>query len=83
MVPMNFYANQKQIHRCRKQAFSYQRGKGQGGMNWEFGPDIYTLLYIKQRTDKDLLYGTGNSTQDSVVTYRGKESEKEQIYVYV
>ena len=32
---------------------------------------------------KDLLYSAGNSTQYSVITYRGKESEKEWIYVYV
>ena len=29
------------------------------------------------------MYRTGNSTQYSVVTYMGKESEKEWIYVYV
>ena len=25
----------------------YQRGKVGGGLNWEIGIDIYTLLYIK------------------------------------
>ena len=30
-----------------------------------------------------LLCSTGNPNQDSVITYIGKESEKEQIYVYV
>ena len=34
-------------------------------------------LYIKQIINKDLLYSTGNSTQCSVITYMGKESEKE------
>ena len=29
--------------------------------------------------NKDLLYSTGNFTQYSVITYIGKESEKEQI----
>ena len=53
------------------------------GINWEIGIDIYTLLYIKQITNKDLLYSTGNSTQYSVMAYMGKESEKEHIYVYV
>ena len=33
------------------------------GMNWEVGIDIYTLLYIKQMTNKDLLYSTGHSIQ--------------------
>ena len=32
--------------RCRKQTYGYQGGKG-GGINWEIGIDIYTLLYIK------------------------------------
>ena len=32
---------------------------------------------------KDLLYSTGSSTQYSVMTYMGKESKREWIYVYV
>ena len=60
------------------------KGERQGGeINKEFGINIYTLLYIKQIINKDLLYSTENSTQYSVITYMGKESEKEQIYVYV
>ena len=43
--------------------------------------DIYMLLYIKQITNKDLLYSTGNSSQYSVMTCMGKESKKEWIYV--
>ena len=54
-----------------------------GGTNWEIRMDIYTLLSIKYITNKDLLYSTGNSTQYSVMTYIGKESKKEWIYVYV
>ena len=38
-------------------------------MGIEFGTDTYTLLYMKQITNKDLLYSTGNSTQYSVMTY--------------
>ena len=34
-------------HRCRKQTYGYQ-GEGGGGINWEIGIDIYTLLYIKR-----------------------------------
>ena len=37
-------------------------------MNWEIGTDIYTLLCIKQITNENLLYSTGNSTPCSVVT---------------
>ena len=79
---MNLFTRQKQGHRCRKQTYGYQGGRG-GGINWEIGIDIYTLLYIKQITNKDLLYSTGNSTQYSVMAYMGKESKKEWIYVYV
>ena len=50
-------------------------------MNWETGTDVYTLLYIKQTTNKDLLYSTGNSSQYSVMTYMGKELKKEWMYV--
>ena len=52
-------------------------------MNWEIGTDVYILLQIKQITNKDLLYSTGNSTQYSVMTYMGKEPKKEWICVYV
>jgi len=33
----------------RKQTYGYQREKvgGRGGINWEFGIDIYTPLYVK------------------------------------
>ena len=44
-------------------------------MNWEIGIDIYTLLYIKQITNKDLLYSTGNCTQYFVITYKGNEPD--------
>ena len=37
---------------------------------------IYTPLYIKYVINKDVLYSTGNSTQYSVITYMGKEFEK-------
>ena len=43
-VQMNLFT--KQSHRCRKQNYGYQ-GVRWGGINWENGIDIYTLLYIK------------------------------------
>ena len=81
MVQMNLFAKQKQSHRCRKQTYGYQGGKGGGGMNCEIGIDIYTLVYMKQVTNENLLCNTGNSTQCSVVTQMGRESKKEWIYV--
>ena len=59
------------------------KGESGGEINWEIGTDVYTLLYIKQITNRNLLYSTENPTQYSVMTYMGKESKKEWIYVYV
>ena len=80
---MNLFTKQKQSHRCRKQPYGHQGGRRWGGINWEIGIDIYTLLYIKQITNKDLLYSAGHSTQYSVMAYMGKESKKsEYMYMY-
>ena len=43
----------------------------------------YTLLYIKEINNKDLLYSTGNYMQYLVITYNAKESEKEYILLYI
>ena len=75
---MNFFTKQKQTHRYRKQTYGYQRGKG-GGINQELGINRYTRLYIKQITNKDLLYSTENYIQYLVITYSENESEKECI----
>ena len=53
-----------------------------GEVNWEIGIDIYILLYIKQTTNKNLLYSTGNSIQYSVITYMGIESHPIHRYMY-
>ena len=37
----------------------------------------------EQITNKDLLHTTGNSAQYSIMTYMGKESNKEWTYVCV
>ena len=33
-------------------------GVREGGVNWEIGIDIYTILHIKQITNEDSLYST-------------------------
>ena len=58
---MNLFMKQKQTQ-TQKQTFGYQRGKG-GYINQEFGINRYTLLYIKQINNKDLLYNLGNHMQ--------------------
>ena len=59
MVQMNRFAGQKLRHRCREQMLDTKGGKqpgvGGGGMNWETGIDMYTLMCIKWMT-KNLLY---------------------------
>ena len=49
----------------------------------EFGMDMYTLLYLKQITNKDVLYSTGNSAQCYVAAWMGREFGGEWIHVYV
>ena len=79
---MTSYMKQKQTHRCRKQTLLLKGKRGLEEINQEFGINIYTLLSIKYIT-KNLLYSTENYTQYFVLTYKGKEFEKEQIHVHV
>ena len=48
--------------------YGIQRGKAGDGRSWEIGIYIYTqvILHIKQITDDNLLYSTGDMTQCSV-----------------
>ena len=48
--------------------------KGEVGVNWEIGIDIYILLYIKQ-INKDLLYNIGNYMQHLIINYNGKNTK--------
>lgn len=57
-------------------------GKGEG-RNLKLGINRCTLLYKKQITNKDPLYSTGDHTKYLVMTYDGKESEKECIQIYI
>jgi len=50
------------------------RGKdSREGIVREFGMGVYTLLYLKWITNKDLLYSTGNSAQCYVAAWMGGE----------
>ena len=44
-----------------------------------FRININTILYTRQVNNKDLLYNKGNYIQYLVVTFNGKESEKEYM----
>ena len=43
------------------------------GIVREFRMDVYTLLYLKWITNKDLLYSTGTSAQCYVAAWMGEE----------
>ena len=46
--------------RLREQTSGYQQRRWRGRINWKFGTDVYTLLYLTQITSKDLVNITGN-----------------------
>ena len=49
----------------------------------ELGMDMYTLLYLKWKTNRDLLYSTGNSAPCYVAAQRGVGlGENECMYMY-
>ena len=53
------------------------------GIVKDFGKVMYTLLYLKWITNKNLLYSTGNSTQCYVAAWMGGGFGEEWIHVYV
>ena len=63
--------------------YGYQQGGWGEGMVRVAGMDMYTLLYLKQITNKYVLSSTGNSAQCYVAAWTGRESGEEWIQVYV
>ena len=53
-----------------------------GGVNSELEINVYTLLNAQQVINQCLLYSTRSYIQHLVITYNGKESEKEYVYIY-
>ena len=83
---MNLSTKQEQSYRCRKQTYGYQGVRWGGWINWKIGIDVYTLLYMKQITNKNLLYSTGDSAQYSVMPIWEKNLKKSgyiNIYIYI
>ena len=66
-------------HRFRKLTYGCQAA----GIVRDFGKAIYTLLYLKWVTNKDLLNSPWNSTQCYVPAWMGGEFGGEWIHVYV
>ena len=70
MIQMNLSTKQKESYRNRKETYGYQRGMGRTRRDkLESGINRYTLLYIKEVTNKDLLYSTGNYTILSILLF--------------
>ena len=63
MMQMTLFTKQKQT---QNKFMVISRERYGRGVDWEF--DMYTLLYLKQVTIKDILDSPGNSAQYSVVT---------------
>ena len=49
------------------------RGRGSGGINWEFSISRCKLLYREWINKKGLLYITGNYIQSPVIKHNAKE----------
>ena len=52
-------SKQKQIHKHRKPMVTKRERKGRRGINEDFRINRYTLLHIKYKHNKALLYSTG------------------------
>ena len=74
---MNLFAKQKLTNMV-----TIGEGTG-GGIVREFGMNMYTLLYLKWITNKDLLYSMGNSAQCDMAARMRGEFRGEWIHVYV
>ena len=75
----NELTKQQETHRLRKRTYGCQ---GEVIVR-EFGMVMYTLLYLKWITNKDLLYSTWNSVQCYAAAWMGGEFGGEWIHVYV
>ena len=79
MIQMNLLTKQKETHRLGEWTYDCLGEE----IVKDLGMDMYTLLYLKWITNKDLLYSTGNSVQCHVAAWMGGEFAGEWIHVYV
>ena len=64
---MNLLRKQKETHRLRKQT----QGRQGEGLVKDFEKVMYTVLYLKWKTNRNLLYSTWNSAQCYMPTWMG------------
>ena len=75
----NELTKQRETHRLREWTYDCS---GKGTVR-EFGKVMYTLLYLKWITNKDLLYSTWNSAQCHVAAWMGGGlGENGYMYMY-
>ena len=75
----------KQTHRLFENELKVARGGQEDerkGLYRDLGMDVYTVLYLKWITNKDLLYSTGYSARCYVAAWMGGEFGGEWIHVY-
>ena len=70
---MNLLTKQKQTHRLGEGTWGCRGEEWGDDVVREFGMDMYTLLYLKWITNKDLLNSTGSSAQYYVAAWMGGE----------
>ena len=70
--------DRKETHRQRTNRIARREG-----IIRDFGKVMYTLLYIKWITNKNLLYSTWNSAQCYVLAWMEGKFAREWIYAYV
>ena len=54
VIQMNLFTKKKLTHRLREQTYGYQGGRMGEEIVRKLGMDMYTLLYLKWITNKDL-----------------------------
>ena len=74
---MKLFTKQKQTHRLRELTYDCQGER----IVMEFGMAMYTLLYLKWITKRNLLYCTENSAQCYVAAWMGGEFGEEHVRV--
>ena len=75
---MNLFTKQKETHRLRKRT----HGCWGEGTAKDFGMVMYTLLYLKWITNKNLMYSTWNSVQCYLSAWMEVGLRGQWIHVY-
>ena len=79
---INELTKQEETHGLREWTYGCWGTEWEEGIVREFGMDMYTVLYLKWITSKDLLSSTRNSAQCYMAAWMGGEFGGEWIHVY-